>query len=100
MGKLKDEATKTNTEDIQQYKLTAAEINYLRLLNVALQYHTLGQRIMSGFLYYICTNRLNYKDGVNLQFELDFDKQDDVLTVKLLPENPIEAKDIAEGKAE
>jgi hypothetical protein len=49
MGKLKDEATATATEDIQQHKLTDGEMNYLRLLNIALQYHTMGQKIMSGF---------------------------------------------------
>jgi hypothetical protein len=91
MGQLKDEAMQQPTEDIQQHKLTDSEMNYLRLLNLALQYHTLGQRIMSGFLYYICTQRLGYKDGVNLQFELDFDKQDNMLTVKLLPQSPAEA---------
>lgn len=91
MGKLKDEATKTDTEDIQQHKLTDSEMNYLRLLNLSLQYHTLGQKIMSGFLYYVCTNRLGYKDGMNLQFELDFDKQDNTVTVKLLPEDVDEA---------
>jgi hypothetical protein len=97
MGKLKDEATATATEDIQQHKLTDGEMNYLRLLNIALQYHTMGQKIMSGFLYYVCTARLGYKDGTNLQFELDFDKQDNMLTVKLLPENPAEAAAAAEG---
>jgi hypothetical protein len=86
MGQLKDEAIKNETEDIQQHKLTDAEMNYVRLLNIALQYHTLGQKILSGFLYYVCTTRLGYKDGVNLQFELDFDKQDNLLTIKLLPD--------------
>lgn len=91
MGKLKDEATSNATEDVQQHKLTDGEMNYLRLLNIALQYHTMGQKIMSGYLYYVCTQRLGYKDGTNLQFELDFDKQDNMLTVKLLPINPAEA---------
>lgn len=99
MGKLKDEATASPTEDIQQHKLTDGEMNYLRLLNIALQYHTMGQKIMSGFLYYLCTQRLGYKDGTNLQFELDFDKQDNILTVKLLPMNPAEAQAAAEGPA-
>jgi hypothetical protein len=90
MGKLKDEATANVTEDIQQHKLTDGEMNYLRLLNLALQYHTMGQKILSGYLYYVCTVRLGYKDGVNLQFELDFDKTDNMLTVKLLPELPLE----------
>lgn len=85
MGKLKDEAVTTNTEDIQTFKLTDPEVSYLRLLNLCLQFHTMGQKIMSGFLYYVCTNRLGYKEGVNLQFEFDFEKQDNMLTVKLLP---------------
>lgn len=89
MGKLKDESLQTNTEDIQQHKLTEAEVNYLRLLNLSLTYHTMGQKILSGFLYYVCTNRLGYKDGVNLQFEFDFGKDDNILTVKLLPEMPV-----------
>lgn len=97
MGNLKDEALNNPTEDVQQHKLTDGEMNYLRLLNLALQYHTLGQRIMSGFLYYVCTSRLGYKDGVNLQFELDFDKQDNMVTVKLLPSNPAEAQAAAES---
>jgi hypothetical protein len=97
MGKLKDEATTNATEDVQTHKLTDGEMNYLRLLNIALQYHTMGQKIMSGFLYYVCTQRLGYTDGTNLQFELDFDKQDNILTVKLLPMNPAEAAAAAEG---
>lgn len=86
MGNLKEEALKTGNEDIQQHKLTDQEMNYVRLLNIALQYHTLGQQILSNFLYYVCVNRLGYKDPVNLQFELDFNKNDNILTVKLLPE--------------
>lgn len=96
MGKLKDEATKNENEDIQQHKLTDGEMNFLRLLNLSLQYHTLGQKIMSGFLYYVCTNRLGYKDGMNLQFELDFDKDDNMLAVKLLPADPAEAQAAAQ----
>lgn len=44
---------------------------------------------MSGFLYYVATNRLGYKEGVDLQFELDFDKNDSMLTVKLLASAPV-----------
>lgn len=83
MGNLKDEATKS--QNIQQHELAAPEVNYLRLLNIALQYHTMGQRIMSGFLYYVATNRLGYKDGENLKFEFDFQKEDGILTVETLP---------------
>jgi hypothetical protein len=85
MGNLKNEAMSTGTEDIATFKLNDGEVGYLRLLNVALQFHTLGQKIMSGFLYYVSVTRLGYNNGVNLQFEFDFDKQDNMLTVKLLP---------------
>lgn len=89
MGKLKDEATAPkapeNNMDMQVHQLNDSEMGYLRLLNVALQYHTLGQKIMSGYLYYVCIQRLGYENGINLQFEIDFDKQDNLLTVKALP---------------
>lgn len=95
MGKLKDEATTTNSEDLQEHKLTEGEANYLRLLNLSLQYHTLGQKIMSGYLYYVCTQRLGYNPGVNLQFEFDFDKPDNILIVKMLPQDPQAAAEAA-----
>ena len=53
MGTLKSQALKKDNEDIQTHSLTDQEITYLRLLNLTLQYHTYGQKIMSGFLYYI-----------------------------------------------
>jgi len=92
MGKLRDEAAAKVTEDVQEHKLTDAEMGYLRMLNLSLQYHVYGQKIVSGFLYYICTTRLGYKDGTNLQFELDFDKQDNMLIVKILPDDALEAQ--------
>lgn len=97
MGKLKDEATTNTSEDLQEHKLTEPEANYLRLLNLSLQYHTLGQKIMSGYLYYVCVQRLGYQQGTNLQFEFDFDKPDNILIVKLLSQNPQEAARTAEG---
>jgi len=87
MGKLKDEATINTSEDLQEHKLSESEANYLRLLNLALQYNTLGQKIMSGFLYYVCVQRLGYKPGVNLQFEFNFDTTENILIVKLLPQD-------------
>lgn len=85
MGKLRDEALTKKTEDTATHELTDQEVTYLRLLNLTLQYHTHGQKIMSGFLYYISTNRLGYPNGTDLQFEIDLDKEDKMLTVKLLP---------------
>jgi hypothetical protein len=86
MGDLKNKALNNTNEDVQEHQLTDGEANFLRLLNLALAYHTMGQKIMSGFLYIICTERLGYQDGVNLQFKFDFDKQDNKLEVTLLPE--------------
>lgn len=91
MGKLKDEINVNTSKDLQEHKLTEGEANYLRLLNLSLQYHTLGQKLMSGYLYYVCTQRLGYKPGVNLQFEFDFDKPENILIVKMLPQDPAAA---------
>lgn len=85
MGTLKDQALET--EDVKTHDLTEPEMNYVKLLNLALQFHTMGQRIISGYLYYVSTTRLGYKEGTNLQFELDINAGDNKLTVKLLPEN-------------
>jgi hypothetical protein len=85
MGNLKDQALNKESEDIKTHELTEQEITYLRLLNLTLQYHTHGAKIMSGFLYYVSTNRLGYPNGTDLQFEIDLDKDDKLLTVKLLP---------------
>lgn len=84
MGKLKDEALQTNTEDIKQHQLTDHEAGYLRLLNLSLAYHTLRNDILTYFLMYVSTSRLGYTEGANLQFEFDFDKQDNILTVKVI----------------
>lgn len=88
MGDLKKQALAKETTDTQTHELSQQEMNYIKLLNMTLQFHTHAQKLISGYLYYISTNRLGYENGVDLQFELDFDKDDNMLTVKLLP--PIE----------
>ena len=85
MGNLKKQALDKVSEDIQTHELTEREFNYTRLLNVALQYHTMGKDIISGFLFYVCTSRLGYIEGANLQFELDLDGKDRLLVVKMMP---------------
>lgn len=95
MGKLKEEAKAANNEDVQEHQLEESEANYLRLLNLSLQYHTLGQKLLSGFLYYVCTHRLGYTPGTNLQFEFDFSKQDNKMIVKVLPPDPAQAAEVA-----
>jgi len=88
MGDLKAKALAKEANDTQTHQLTDQEFNYLKLLQMTLQFHTHAQKLISGYLYYLCTNRLGYAVGRDLQFELDFDKDDKMLTVKLLP--PIE----------
>jgi hypothetical protein len=83
MGNLKNQALRKDTEDIVVHELTDQEYNYIKMLNLTLQYHTFSTKLMTGFLYYVCTTRLGYKNGVDLQFELDFAKDDKQLTVKL-----------------
>lgn len=85
MGQLKNQALENKSEDVKSHELTDQEIQYLRLLNLTLQYHTHGAKIMSGFLYYVSTNRLGYPNGTDMQFEIDLEKEDKMLTVKLLP---------------
>jgi len=89
MGNLKDEALNNQSEDTQVFDLNDDEMGYIRLLNMALQFHSLGQKIISGFMYYVATHRLGYTEGVNLQFEMDLAKEDNKLTIKLLPAMPV-----------
>lgn len=86
MGSLKDEALTNSSEDKVTHQLTDYEANYLRMLYLPRQFYTLSDEYIRTFLYYVCIQRLGYKDGANFQFEFDFDKQDNVLTVTLLPE--------------
>jgi len=88
MSSIKDKALANDNEDAVKHVLTEAEVNYLKLLNLTLQYHTMGQRIMSGFLFYVATTRLGYAEDSNLQFELDLESEDKVLTVTLMPAIP------------
>jgi hypothetical protein len=85
MGSLKDQALENTSEGTTTHELTEQEMSYLRLLNKTLVFHTYGSNIQSGFLYYVSTNRLGYAQGTDLQFEIDLEKEDNLLTVKLLP---------------
>lgn len=86
MGELKDKALEQSAdENVRTVELTEQEMNYIRLLNLTLQYHTHGQKIVSGFLYYVATNRLGYTKDANLQFKLDLSKEDRLLTIQLMP---------------
>ena len=77
MGKIKDAEKK--------HILTEREFNYLGLLNSALGLHTLKDRIISGFLYYVCTTKFGYAEDVNLLFEIDLDADTRELKVREIP---------------
>ena len=74
MGKIKQATDQT-------HELTEQEYNILKLMNEALRYNVAGNKIISGFLYYICVSRLGYEDGADLQFEIDFEKDDRELKI-------------------
>lgn len=85
MGKIK-----AKKDDIKTYTLSEREFNYLKILNIALQYSTLKDKLISGFLYYICNNRFAYGEDVNLVFEIDLDDDKRELKVKEISNETIE----------
>ena len=85
MGKIKN-------ADNNKHKLTEREFNYLKLLNSALTFNTFKDRIISGFLYYVCTTKFEYKENVNLMFEIDLDSDDRELIVKEVPNEDLIAQ--------
>jgi hypothetical protein len=89
MGDLKKKAqAATTNEDVQEHALTAGEVNYLKLINMTRPYYTLSQDLASGFMYYVATTRLGYKDGASLQFEVDLGVDEPKMTVTLMPTPP------------
>jgi hypothetical protein len=87
MGKAK---TTGSSEAVKSYEtkvfvLTEQEYNMLKVMNISLQYNTVGQKIISGFIYYICNTKYGYGEHLNLQFEVDFDKDDRELKVSVIP---------------
>lgn len=74
MGKLKNSKAK-------EYELTDNEFNLLKIINAGLQYSTLRDKSVSGLLYLICHNRLDYPAEVNLMFEIDLDEDKGLLKV-------------------
>jgi hypothetical protein len=75
---------KAKLDDWKEYELTDREFNLLLIANLALQYNTLKDKIISGILYTICQARFGYSDKINLIFEVDLDlKETDRKTVKV-----------------
>jgi hypothetical protein len=82
LGKAKQGKVKT-------YTLTEREVNYLKILNLALQYSVLKDKIFSGFLYEVCSLRFGYSEDVNLIFEIDLESEDYELKVTEVPTEEI-----------
>jgi len=93
MGKAK----KGNVES--KYILTEREFNYLKILNVSLQYNVFKDKAISGFLYYICNSRFGYKEDQNLVFEIDLDDDKKELTIKEIPTEEIQKAIVQEEQS-
>lgn len=74
----------------QVYQLTSREFDYLKILNLSLQYNVFKDKVISGFLYYVCTNKHGYAEDVNLQFEVDLEDEKRELKVKSLPKELVD----------
>lgn len=72
------------------YTLSEREFNYLKILNLALQFSTLKDKAISGFLYYVCNSRFGFKEDQNLIFEIDLEDDKKQLHVKEIPTEAIE----------
>lgn len=83
MGKIKNN---DNT-----HILSEREFDYLKILNLAMHYNVLKDKVLSGYLYYVCTTRFGYAEDTNLQFEIDLDQDTRELKVHELPKEAVEA---------
>lgn len=83
MGKAKEAK---NTVHI----LKKQEFDYLKILNTALTYNVLKDKIISGFLYHVCNARFNYPDDMNLQFEIDLENEAMELKVREIPAQAVQ----------
>ena len=64
-------------------------MSYIKLLNLVLQFNTMQQKLISGFLYYIASNRLGYPKDANLKFELDLAAESSLLSVTVISEEEV-----------
>lgn len=80
MGKIKNSQKNGKT-----HILSEREMNYLRILNSALSFNTYKDKIISGFCYYVCTNKFGYAEDENLIFEIDLDNEKNELKVRTVP---------------
>lgn len=84
MGKIKHSEKNGKT-----HILSEREFNYLKVLNGALGFNTWKDKIISGFLYYVCCSRFGYREDQSLIFEIDLDSDKNELIVKEIPAEEI-----------
>jgi hypothetical protein len=80
MGRLKEAAK----ESAKTHILSEREWQYVKLLNVALEFHTLKDQLITGFLVLICTERLDYPKDINLAFNMDLGNDSRELSVTIV----------------
>lgn len=78
MGKAKSGAATTIT-------LTEKEFSLLKAMSVCLAYNVAKDQIMSAFLSYVAHHRLGVDEEVSLQFEIDLDKDRELVIKPIEP---------------
>jgi hypothetical protein len=78
------------SKGFKTYTLTEKEVNYLKLLNLVLQYNVYKDKVFSGFLYEVCNLRFGYPEDVNLIFEIDLEDEKNELKLTEVPTEEIQ----------
>ena len=76
---------KAKSNEPKVYNLTEQELNHVKILQTALAFHTLKDKIIVGFLYSVAQGRLGISTKNDLQFELNLDEDSPVLKISELP---------------
>jgi len=76
-------------KNVKTHVLSEREVNYLKILNLALSYNVLKDKIFSGFLYEVCSLKFGYPENVNLVFEIDLEDEANELKVTEVPTEEI-----------
>lgn len=71
-------------ENEQIHKLNERQFYLLKINNIALNYNTLKEKIISGLLYEICINDLGYAENLDLGFAIDLEADTMELTVTVI----------------
>jgi len=89
MGKIKNAEKEPKGT---KHELTEREVNYIKLVNISCQFNVYKDKIISGYLCQVCNNRFGYNENQNLVFEIDLEKEDNLLYVREVPTEAIKAE--------